>query len=256
MFFGKAVVEPTANLSVTRRLWLRFRYSWLWQTLRRIEFLRTCLYLAMELREVFRDTYARPEIVDRDFQLQVDTWNYNSNPLQQKRFSHQTEVLDAVRGERRFKRALEIGCAEGVFTEMLAPRCESLLILDISPTALARARTRRAWDSSVRFEEWDLRQDLLPGTFDLIVVASVLEYFRRPNTFRAVRTKLVEGLGTGGYLLVETTRSNPVVENSWWGNWFIRGKWINAFMEEHPALKVVTSVTSDLYVISLYQKIG
>ena len=40
-------------------------------------------------------------------------------------------MVDSVRGGKRFRNALEIGCAEGAFTELLADRCHSLLAVDI-----------------------------------------------------------------------------------------------------------------------------
>jgi len=69
-------------------------------------------------------------------------WDYAS-PREQARFHHAAELLDVVRGNTCFRKALEVGCAEGAFTEFLAPRCESLLAVDVSAAALERALTRR-----------------------------------------------------------------------------------------------------------------
>ena len=165
-------------------------------------------------------------------------------------------MLDAVRGGLRFQRALEVGCSEGLFSGSLAARCESVLAVDISPIALARARERCRWSNHVRFAEWNLRRDPVPGTYDLIVVESVFEYFHRPSAIRAARAKLVDALSPGGYLLVGNSRESEVVESAWWGKPLIRGaQWIDVFMAEHPRLRVVATVADDFYVDTLFRKI-
>jgi trans-aconitate methyltransferase len=195
-------------------------------------------------------------MVDRDFVERNDPWQYTTNPLEQARFRKQTELLDEVRKGQLFESGLEIGCAEGLYTEVLAERCESLLVLDLSPTALARAQNRRRWPEWVRFGAFDLRSEVVPGTFDLIIAAGVLEYFYRPSTLFGIREKLTASLRPNGYLMVETTRANPVVENAWWGRRLIRGKWINAFISEHSSLTVLTSVVTDSYALILCRKLG
>ena len=154
-----------------------------------------------------------------------------------------------------FADALEIVCAEGWYTEMLNEKCRSLLALDISPTALHRAHRRRAWHETVAFRQFDLRRDPMPGSFDLIVVASVLEYFSRPATFRRVREKLAHSLRPGGYLMVETTRSiDTAMDGCWWRGWLLQGKAINTFIAQHPALSEIGAAESDWYVITVYRK--
>lgn len=233
--------------SVARRVGRGLRRS-----LRRIGFLRSTYYLMLALREVATDSAGRSRAeVDREFARRPDPWDFDTNEAHgRKRFQREAEMLDAVRGKARFRQALEVGCAEGAFTEVLQSRCESLLAVDISPIALARARARRPWGEHVRFDRWDLRclqHGALPGTFDLIVAVHVLEYIRRPSVLRAVRSKLVEGLRPGGYLLVGDVSQDSVSETSWWSKYLIRGgKWINAFIAEHPALEVVDTATLDL----------
>jgi SAM-dependent methyltransferase len=163
-------------------------------------------------------------------------------------------MLDAVRGQSRFRRAFEIGCAEGGFTEILESRCESVLAVDLSPVAVARASSRRLWDDRVRFRAWDLRLDPLPGAFDLIVLCGVLELLYRPSALRSVWARLVDALDPGGCLLLQTTYANPVVERAWWGRYFLRGKWIDAYARRHPALEVVATQTASYCIRSLFRK--
>jgi len=239
-----------------RRLWSHFRGSSVWRLLRRVNFLRSSVYLAMELCRTARDAKCLSrEIIDREFRLHDDPFHYRTSPGEVLRFAQQTGLLDSARRGAPFQRALEIGCAEGVFTEVIAERSQSLMVFDISPTALAKTRERRTWGEFVQFQEWDLRSDGVPGTFDLIVAAGVLEYLQKPREFRMVRAKLVGAVSPGGYLLVQSTKVNPVIENAWWGKYLIRGERINRFFREDEALRVVDWLVGEIYVISLFQKV-
>lgn len=204
--------------------------------------------LGHALHEAWLDSTPRalPEI-KRDFS-QSDPWNYTSNYLEILRHQREVEMLDRVRGGKRFDSALEIGCAEGVFTKILADRCDSLLATDFSEDALSRARRRCQGDEHVSFAQIDLRNDLLPGVFDLIVAIHVVEYIKNPLSLRRVRDKLVRGLRTGGYLLLGScTGDNEFREGLWWSRYMLRGGLrINQSFATHPALTVVDAAINPL----------
>lgn len=185
----------------------------------------------------------------------ADPWSYATSAAEQDCFRHQLAVLDRARDGRLFGETCEIGCAEGFFTEPLADRCESLLALELSPTALARARDRREWGAHVRFASWDLRADPFPGHFDLIVIAGVLEYLERPSALRAAREKIVLGLRPGGRLFLVSTRS-PGSEESWWARALPRGARINEYVGRHDSLRPCISESGEDYVIDLFEKVG
>ena len=240
MFVQKMLAVPITVLGSAYR---RLRRS-----LARIGFLRSGYYLLLAIGEAVMDSPARGRTeLNHEFERREDPWDYASVSYQGSRIRAEVEMLDAVRGEARFGKALEVGCAEGMFTEMLAPRCESLLAVDISAVALARARQRLGGVEHVRFEAWDLRVDPIPDTYDLIVMIHALEYIRNPIYVRRARAKLVEGLRPGGYLLVGTMKVAEMYEDAWWGRYFLRsGKRINTFFAEHPALKEVK--TAEFYL--------
>ena len=233
-------------------LWGRLRTSKLWPTLRRIEFLRSGLYLAIELRRSWQEPKAcARDQVDNDLSRRLDPWSYETSPVEQKRFRQQTFILDAARNGKPFRRGLEIGCAEGLYTEVLAQRCDTLLVLDISPTALSR-RPKETLAENVRFDSIDLRTGTIPGKYDLIVVAGVLEYFSRPSTMARVREKLVAALEPEGCLMVETTRSTSVIG--------IRGGGVassaasdHSFMSQHPSLAIAAQSIEDDFAITLFR---
>jgi O-antigen/teichoic acid export membrane protein/2-polyprenyl-3-methyl-5-hydroxy-6-metoxy-1,4-benzoquinol methylase len=226
----------------------RFLYGRLRRLLRRVGFIRSGYYLMLAIQDAFLDSTARGRAeLNREFEPRADPWDYATVPYQRDRIRTEVAMLDAIRGEARFGKALEVGCAEGIFTQPLAERCDSLLSVDISSVALARARRRCDWDEHVRFAEWDLRVDPLPDSYDLIVMIHALEYIRNPIYVYRARAKLVAGLRPGGFLLVGTMKIGEVWENAWWGRYFLRsGKRINAFFAQHPALKLVK--TTEFYL--------
>ncbi len=205
-------------------------------------------HLGRAVRDAWLDSSprAQPDVTN-DF-VRNDPWQYTTNDLEMIRHRGEAAMLDRVRGNSRFGCALEIGCAEGVFTEILADRCDSLLATDFLEVATERARSRRQWDEHVTFAQMDLRNDLLPGVFDLIVAIHVVEYIKNPLALRKVREKLVRGLRIGGYLLLGScTGDDEFREGLWWSRYMLRGGYrINRFIADHPALTVVDTAIHPL----------
>jgi SAM-dependent methyltransferase len=223
------------------------------RAVRRIEPLQSTWHLVRAMQAAVEDGPKRNRRrVGSEFAA-PDPWNYAGSLREQECFRHQMEVLDRARAGCLFGEVFELGCAEGFFTERLADRCESLLAVDLSPAALARARGRRDWGDHVRLAHFDLRTDPLPGTFDLIVIAGVLEYLDRPSALSAARQKLVAALRPRGQLFVVTTR-NLVAEKAWWGRILRRGSRINEYIGQHPSLRTLIWEDADWYVISLLER--
>ncbi len=215
-----------------------------WQTrhlLARIGFLRSTWYLFQSIREAMLDSPTRGQAeLNQEFASREDPWDYATAPDQGYRIDREVEMLRAVCPPTRFNSALEIGCAEGLFTEKLAPLCNSLLAADISSVALERTRKKLEGQTQVQFALWDLRVDPMPNTYDLIVIVHALEYIRNPLHIRRARTRLVNSLRPGGYLLIGTMKVADIYEDAWWGRFMLRsGQRINRFFARHPDLKVV-----------------
>lgn len=222
--------------------------------LRSVHWLRSSYYFALRLLEAARDTPAhnRAEL-DSLHATSPDIWKYSTGSKHGRdRFAREVAMLDRVRKGDLFDRAIEIGCHEGAFTELLASRCKSVLAVDFSPVVLGRAQLRCS-ASNVEFRSLDLRLDALPGEFDLIVIASVLETFRRPRDLRSARDKLISGLLPGGYLLLGNVRGNQIFEVARWGEWMVcGGLWISRLFAANPRLSFVAQEMDDLYVDSLF----
>ncbi len=209
--------------------------------LARVGFLRSSYFLLLSIWEAMLDSPTSGETeLNHEFAPLEDPWSYSTDPHHVHRISGEVGMLDAVRGNRRYAKAFEVGCAEGLFTEKLAPLCDSLLAADISSVALERARQRLQAFEQVQFVHWDLRVDPVPEIYDLIVTVHALEYVRNPFHIRRVRERFVNSLRPGGYLLIGTMKTADVYEDSWWGRFFLRsGKRINDFFAAHPSLKVI-----------------
>jgi 2-polyprenyl-3-methyl-5-hydroxy-6-metoxy-1,4-benzoquinol methylase len=124
-----------------------------------------------------------------------DPWDYASSPYEQAKYGRTLAALPEWTG-----RTLELGCSVGVFTEMLAPRCESLLAVDFSPTALGHAADRLATVVNVELACQTLPEQTPEGPFDTIVCAEVL-YYWSPSLVRFGLARMENALAPGGTLL-------------------------------------------------------
>ncbi len=188
------------------------------------------------------------------FARSPDPWEYNSRE-EVGRHVIAEELIDTIPDADAMNRVLEIACAEGTFTERLAGRCRSLLSLDISLVAIERARRRRVWSDAVRFAQFDLVRDEIPGSFTLVVVMDVLTYIQSVARLRKIRQKIVDAAEPGGWILVGDVRQSEVFETSWWGKRFLcGGRRICEFMGEHEQLYLERRVETDTHVFRLFRK--
>lgn len=210
------------------------------------------------LVEAVTEPYERAEVFEDQYATGPDHWKYTSNPVERERFDLALRMLDDLRGDGSLGRVLEIACAEGVFTEMLAPRCASLLAVDFSETAVDRARARCRAMPNVAVGRWNLRTDAIPGEFDVVLVMDVLTLIRRPDRLRRVMRKLVGSLRTGDHILVcdyrEEDHLRPL-EHSWVGRKLIfGGKWVVDTLAADPALRTVARASTADHVIALLER--
>jgi predicted TPR repeat methyltransferase len=137
-------------------------------------------------REYFERLYAESE----------DPWNFEASEYERDKYARTLAAL----GDRTFRRSLEAGASIGVFTEMLADRCEELLAVDVSERAVAVAQRRLSGRENVRVERRTLPEQMPSGPFDLIVASEVLYYFPAEEMLTVLRGFERE-LARGGTLL-------------------------------------------------------
>jgi 2-polyprenyl-3-methyl-5-hydroxy-6-metoxy-1,4-benzoquinol methylase len=217
--------------------------------------LRSAWYLGIVLhrRLTYRSATTSASL-DRLFEESPDPWRYDA-PAERNRHAIAEEFVARIAVADGLARVMEIGCAEGSFSERLAPRCGSLLSLDVSTAALERARRRRDWGEAVRFARLDLLTDSIQGRFTTIVVMDVLTYFESVGQLRVIREKLVGALEPHGWLLVGDVRQSEVYESSWWGRALLCGGLrICEFVAAHRELELVASLETDTHVFRLLRK--
>ena len=79
-----------------------------------------------------------PATFERMYREDEDPWGFGTSAYEAAKYDRTIAAL----GDRRFHRALELGCSIGVLTARLAERCDELIALDTSATAVERARER------------------------------------------------------------------------------------------------------------------
>jgi SAM-dependent methyltransferase len=165
-----------------------------------------------------------PEYFDQLYAASEDPYGFDSNGVEQLKF----ERLAQVCGDDPFDRGLELGSAQGTFTERLAPLCRELVATDISAVAVQSASERLADVPGVRCEVRNLPEDMPAGPFDLIVASDVLYYWSAADVRAAVR-KFEQALAPGGVLVA--AHYLP-----WWGV-ILTGEEAHEILEESTTLR-------------------
>jgi protein-L-isoaspartate O-methyltransferase len=121
-----------------------------------------------------------------------DPWGYLTSPYEQEKYA---DTLRAC-GPGPFAHALELGGSIGVFSALLAPRCEQLETIDLAPTAVAAARKRLARFPQATARVGTIPDDLPDGTFDLVLASEVLYYLPTDGlapTLAALHKRMISG---------------------------------------------------------------
>jgi len=138
-----------------------------------------------------------PETFDRLYAADPDPWRFATSPYEREKYATSLAAL----GDRRFAAAFEVGCSIGVFTRLLAPRCETLLAVDVAEAALTAARRRCAGLPGVRIERLRIPDEWPDGKFDLIVLSEVLYFLGSADIARTAR-RVATALSPGGLVLL------------------------------------------------------
>jgi 2-polyprenyl-3-methyl-5-hydroxy-6-metoxy-1,4-benzoquinol methylase len=155
-----------------------------------------------------------------DLWSESDPWGLDNSDLDQQRFAQQLALLD----DRRYQRALEIGCAGGSFTRQLAPLCAELVAIDVSERAIERARAAVRGTDGVELRVANVMDLNLEreGTWDLVVLtetAYYLGWLYPMYDLGWLAHSLHEATRPGGRLLLVNTIST---EKSLMSPWLIR----------------------------------
>jgi SAM-dependent methyltransferase len=135
-----------------------------------------------------------------------DPWELANSEYEQARYARLITLL----GGRRYPRVLELGCGQGTFTRLLAPLADHVVALDVSPTAIARARGLALDPAAVDFRQANV-MDYDPhreGPWDLVVVSETICYLGWLYSFFDVgwfASQLFAATRMGGHCLLANT---------------------------------------------------
>jgi SAM-dependent methyltransferase len=140
-------------------------------------------------------TTISPAYFEEKYRTDIDPWRFRTSPYEKDKYRATLTALS----RQRYKRVLEVGCAIGVLTALLAPRCEQLLAVDGSERAIDEARQQLL--PNVYFERAFLPDEFPEGTFDLIILSEVLYYFNETDLLR-LADKCLCALEPGGEIIL------------------------------------------------------
>ena len=126
-----------------------------------------------------------------------DPWSFETSEYEKSKY----EATIAAIPDGKYAQALEIGCSIGVLTKMLSRKCDHLISMDISETALDKARTRMEGDSKVSFIHGGIPIDYPKQNFNLIVMSEVGYYLSKEDLLKA-RTLILDSLERDGVLIL------------------------------------------------------
>lgn len=160
------------------------------------------------------------------------------------------KMIDLV-GSLHFGKALDVGCGEGDFCEMLLEVCDAVTGIDISQSAINRAVIKYKDQSRIRFLAADVLTTNPDSQYDLIVCAEVLYYLSRKQLYGLI-PRLDQWLLPNGCLLVgniKNIRSGSGLFRS-----HIAGEEINGLVGDTSSYAVVSQLDRGNDVMTLFRK--
>jgi SAM-dependent methyltransferase len=143
-----------------------------------------------------RNAITGDEFFEHIYRRAPDPWNFAASDYEQGRYR---SILDAL-GSQRYVRAFEPGCSIGILTALLAPICDRVEAIDISPTAVSRAREHCNKLANVDIVWGALPEAIPAGKFDLVVFSEIGYYFRR-GPLAELSKRLISQISQSGTFL-------------------------------------------------------
>jgi peptidoglycan/xylan/chitin deacetylase (PgdA/CDA1 family)/2-polyprenyl-3-methyl-5-hydroxy-6-metoxy-1,4-benzoquinol methylase len=180
-----------------------------------------------------------------------DPWDY-TNAYETLKYEQTLALLP----EGKIARAMEVACAEGHFTTMLAPKVDRLLAVDIADAAVERAKARCAALDNIDYAQFNLIDGVFPEGMDLIVCSEVLYYLEDEQKLGRVAQRMRDALKPGGLLLMAHAfqLSDDDSRTGFdWGDAY-GGQTISDVFEATAGLRLERALVTDLYRINLFRR--
>jgi amino acid adenylation domain-containing protein len=140
-------------------------------------------------------------------------WNssYTGQPIPEEQMQEWLARTIERIGQLRPRKMLEIGCGVGLLLQHLAPQCVRYVGTDISGSALERLKQWMSGREDLQHVELlhhaaTELQDLESGSFDTVVLNSVVQYFPNIEYLLAVLQDALRLLGPGGKIFLGDIR--------------------------------------------------
>ncbi len=142
------------------------------------------------------------ERFERLYHESPDPWGYRTSEYEREKYAATLAALP----KRSYGLCLEVGCSIGLFTGLLAARCEHVVAIDFSLSALELARRHLDGVRNVDLLRASFPAETPPGSWDLIVCSEILYYLQPQALEQAV-----------GWIETQLTQGASVLAVSWRG---------------------------------------
>ncbi|NNU49904.1 glycosyltransferase [Rhizobium sp. WYCCWR 11279] len=202
-----------------------------------------------EKRKQTAPTQSEEEYWEHMFE-RPDPWNYISVYEQVKYAQTLSLIPEGI------ERALELACAEGIFTEKLAPKVGRLTATDISQRAIDRATKRCRDHGNVELRVLDFVKSDVPPEQDLVICSEVLYYMKDEEMLAAVCRKMAAAVKPDGYLITahaHIRQDEPGRTGFDWGHPF-GVETIKRVFAAQAGLALEETIDTELYAIHRFRK--
>lgn len=147
-----------------------------------------------------------PDYFEKMYAEDIDPWGFETSEYEAKKYADTITALP----RKRYRSAFEIGGSIGVLTRKLSDRCDSLLSVDVSERAQARAKERCEHLSHVEFSVMQVPHQYPDRSFDLTLVSEVGYYWGKTD-LEIAQQQIAQHLEPNGHLLL--VHWTPYVES-------------------------------------------
>jgi SAM-dependent methyltransferase len=152
-----------------------------------------------------RNATTSTEFFEHIYRQHPDPWNFAASDYETGRYR---SILGAL-GGRRYVRAFEPGCSIGILTALLASICDRVEAIDVSPTAVWRAREHCKKLANVDIVCGALPESIPPGNFDLVVFSEIGYYFAHGPLMELAKQLISQLSPSGTFLAVHWLGTSP-----------------------------------------------
>lgn len=148
--------------------------------------------------EVYWQIAPADHALDELHREHADPWGVDRRWYERRK----RDLLLAALPRERFARGVEIGCSTGALTEDLAARCDSLIAVDSSTTAVAAATRRLAHHPHVKVEHASVPDEFDPAEQLDLVVLSEVAYFLSRAALEVLAARVTASLTDNGVVVL------------------------------------------------------